>query len=143
MASATPLDALEAPSGALPSAPSTQTESADGYAPAQPATFGAESLTYFWQSKVWAEHGSTQAVTDSGSFGCPGDTFPARSGIDLRFCVGSSTLQFWRTFHCGMGHGASGSPTIYDMPSSRGWGYVVSHQSWFNPANPATPSARS
>ncbi|MBO2448891.1 hypothetical protein J4573_17435 [Actinomadura barringtoniae] len=255
MAAATPLDALEAPSGDVPSAPSTQTESADGSAPAQAATFGADSLTYFWQSKAWAGHGaapartigklyfdkdgarnwctatvissanhntvwtaahclsdgnghwyknilfapdyhdgqwpyghwaakswavpegyhhgknkvhdmgavalntssgrrvgdvvgwqgykfgSTQAFTDSRSFGYPVDTFPARSGIDsngadLRFCVGSSTLEFWRKLHCDMGHGASGGPTIYDMPLSRGWGYIVTNQSWVNPSNP-------
>jgi hypothetical protein len=72
-------------------------------------------------------------------FGYPGDTHPARSGIDsrqLRYCIGDTWQPGWWIFaedqeaiHCDQGHGASGGPWLYDLQLDRGWGYLVGNVS--------------
>ncbi|GAA2073766.1 hypothetical protein [Actinomadura alba] len=72
---------------------------------------------------------------DVRQFGYSMDTHPARSGIspyghDPRFCVGAVSTPAYQELACDIGHGGSGGPTIYDMPLSRGWGYIIGHNSF-------------
>jgi V8-like Glu-specific endopeptidase len=69
------------------------------------------------------------------SFGYPQDAVPARTDMNgerLFYCTGAT----WKVndnqmgFHCDMFHGASGGPWLQDLQLSRGWGYIVSANSW-------------
>lgn len=69
------------------------------------------------------------------SFGYPQDAVPARTDMDgnrMFYCTGTT----WQVnsnqigFHCDMFHGASGGPWLDDLQLSRGWGYIVSANSW-------------
>jgi trypsin-like peptidase len=88
-----------------------------------------------WQGYKFGATPSSASYGDVRAFGYAQNTHPARSGIsssgeDLRFCVGSSSVPGYRAMSCDMGSGASGGPWIYDMPSSRGWGYLIGNQSF-------------
>jgi V8-like Glu-specific endopeptidase len=68
-------------------------------------------------------------------FGYSMDTHPARSDIspyghDLRFCVGDVATPAYEEMDCDIGHGGSGGPSIYDLQTSRGWGYIIGHNSF-------------
>ncbi|GIJ46080.1 hypothetical protein Val02_29660 [Virgisporangium aliadipatigenens] len=70
------------------------------------------------------------------SFGYPQDAYPARTdmtGERLFACTNTTT---WKVNdnqmgqQCDMFHGASGGPLLQDLQLSRGWGYIVSQNSW-------------
>ncbi|WP_157549634.1 trypsin-like serine peptidase [Nonomuraea candida] len=76
------------------------------------------------------------------AFGYPEDSAPVdrpeMDGQRLWYCTGAT----WKPasdsrmgFHCDMFHGASGGPVMYDLQLSRGWGYIVSANSWHYFAN--------
>ncbi|MBP2324769.1 hypothetical protein JOF56_005154 [Kibdelosporangium banguiense] len=88
-----------------------------------------------WQGYKFGATPATASYGDVRAFGYAENTHPSRSGIspnggDLRFCVGSSSVPGYRVISCDMGSGASGGPWIHDMPSSRGWGYLIGNQSF-------------
>lgn len=71
------------------------------------------------------------------AFGYPEDSAPTdRPEIDgqrLWYCTGATWKPFLDSrmgFHCDMFHGASGGPVIYDLQLARGWGYIISANSW-------------
>ncbi|MFI6388810.1 hypothetical protein [Nonomuraea sp. NPDC050540] len=71
------------------------------------------------------------------AFGYPEDAAPEdrpeMDGQRLWYCTGAT----WKPgsdsrmgFHCDMFHGASGGPVLYDLQFPRGWGYIISANSW-------------
>lgn len=69
------------------------------------------------------------------SFGYPQDAVPARTDMngERLFSCSGTTWQVGSTqigFHCDMFHGASGGPWLDDLQLSRGWGYIISANSW-------------
>ncbi|GAB3832061.1 trypsin-like serine peptidase [Dactylosporangium cerinum] len=89
-----------------------------------------------WQGYLFGDANDNRRWNDVRAFGYPQDTHPARSDIspyghDLRFCVVDAVpITLYKEIECDMGHGSSGGPWIYDMPASRGWGYIVGNQSY-------------
>jgi V8-like Glu-specific endopeptidase len=93
-----------------------------------------------WQGYKFGKNG-LGTYANVAVFGYPQNTQPARSGIspvgkDLRWCAGSSITRSYRTMHCDMGNGASGGPMVQDLQLSRGWGYVIGHESYALTDNP-------
>ncbi|RJL22518.1 trypsin-like serine peptidase [Bailinhaonella thermotolerans] len=87
-----------------------------------------------WQGYKFGDGFLDRTWSDVRNFGYPQDTHPARTGItgeDLRYCVSNAvTVGLNQAVNCDMGHGASGGPWIYDMPLSRGWGYIIGLNSY-------------
>lgn len=68
-------------------------------------------------------------------FGYPQDAVPARTDMNgerMFYCTGATyqigSLQMG--MRCDMFHGASGGPLLQDLQLARGWGYIVSENSW-------------
>jgi V8-like Glu-specific endopeptidase len=86
---------------------------------------GFQGYKFNWGNYVWNIY----------SFGYPQDAVPARgdmNGEQMFYCTGT-TWQVSGTqigFSCDMFHGASGGPWLDDLQLSRGWGYIISANSW-------------
>jgi len=81
--------------------------------------------------------GKGYAWSNTYEFGYPYDAHPKRSGFTgqvLRYCVGKTwkigVINTFEGIHCDQGHGASGGPWLYDMRTSRGWGYLIGNVSY-------------
>jgi hypothetical protein len=72
------------------------------------------------------------------NFGYPANVYAPYRNVDasqLRYCTGntwSATVSGYSmlAMNCDMGSGASGGPWLYDLKISRGWGYLVSDNSF-------------
>ncbi len=86
---------------------------------------GYQGYKFNWGVYAWNIH----------SFGYPQNAVPDRPEMDgqrLYYCTGTtwavSSLQLG--FNCDMFHGASGGPWLDDLQTARGWGYIISVNSW-------------
>ncbi|GAA4625045.1 hypothetical protein GCM10023196_027680 [Actinoallomurus vinaceus] len=96
-----------------------------------------------WQGYKFGKAYDQTDWSDVRSFGFPVNTHPSRSGIsgaDLRFCVDSKTYResLFQVVDCDMGSGSSGGPWLDDLDLSRGWGYLIGHNSHHTDAGFAT-----